>query len=302
MENEKRESHMKKATCATSETILGPGDRLGFETLQIRDVMQYGVWSIEGNEPVHKAIQLLLDKHISGLPVTEQGRLVGILSEKDVLRLLYERQYLPGIVSDYMNRTVVAFDIEDRFADIYRCLLDSTYRRVPILHRGKLAGLITRADLIRVYRQRFCAPACRPAAARSREDLLARDAMTHGLLTVPKKTSLGEVMDILATQHVTGLPVVDDGMHLEGMITEKDVIRCIGDPESPRSTVERHMTTNLVTFEPTAPLADVCKCLIEQNFRRVPIVSEGRLVGIVARADIIRAMSAVYKLSRTNPN
>jgi len=62
---------MKKATCATSETILGHGDRLGFETLQIRDVMQCGVWSIEGNEPVHKAIQLLLDKHISGLPVPE---------------------------------------------------------------------------------------------------------------------------------------------------------------------------------------------------------------------------------------
>lgn len=293
---------MRRATCTTQGTIVGPSGGAGFETLQTRDVMQCGVWSIDRNEPVHKAIQLLLEKHVSGLPVTEQGRLVGILSEKDVLRLLSEQEYLPGVVSDYMNETVVAFDIEDRFSDIFDCLVNSAYRRVPILHRGKLAGMITRADLIRVYRQRFCAATSRPATARSREDLLARDAMTHGLLTVRKDTSVGEVMDILATQHVTGLPVVDDGMRLEGMITEKDVIRCIGDPESPRSTVQSHMTTNLVTFEPTARLADVCECLIGQNFRRVPIVSDGRLVGIVARADIIRAMSAVYRLSGTRLN
>jgi CBS domain-containing protein len=227
---------------------------------------------------------------------------VGILSEKDVLRLLYEQEYLPGMVSDYMSGEIVTFDIEDDFSNIYDCLVKSTYRRVPILHQGRLAGMITRADLIRAYRERFRSPTSVPAMARSREEFLARDAMTHGLLTVRKDTPLYEVMDILATQHVTGLPVVDDSMHLEGMITEKDVIRCIGDPDAATSMVQDRMTTNVVTFEPTARLCEVCECLIRRNFRRVPILNDGRLVGIVARADIIRKMSAVFKYRATSGN
>lgn len=257
--------------------------------------MQYGVVSIDRDEPVHKAIQLLLDKRVSGLPVTERGGLVGILSEKDVLKLLYEQEYLPGLVGDYMSGQIVAFDIEDPFPDIYDCLMRNAYRRVPILHQGRLAGMITRADLIRVYRDRFASAKSAPISARSREEFLARDAMTHGLLTVQKDTPLHEVMDILSTGHVTGLPVVDDGMHLEGMITEKDVICCIADPNASGSTVRSHMTTDVVTFEPTTPLVQICECLIRQNFRRVPIVSNGRLVGIVARGDIIRKMAAVFK-------
>jgi len=257
--------------------------------------MQYGVVSIDRDEPVHKAIQLLLDKRVSGLPVTEQGSLVGILSEKDVLKLLYEQEYLPGLVGDYMSGQIVAFDIDDPFSDIYDCLMKNAYRRVPILHQGRLAGMITRADLIRVYRDRFGSATSAPVVARSREEFLARDAMTHGLLTVQRDTPLHDVMDILSTGHVTGLPVVDDGMRLEGMITEKDVIRCIADPGASKSTVQSHMTTNVVAFEPTTPLVQVCECLIRQNFRRVPIVSDGRLVGIVARGDIIRKMAAVFK-------
>lgn len=291
---------MRRTTSTAAETARPSSDRARFRSLPTRDVMQYGVVSIDMGEPVCKAIQLLLDKHISGLPVTNQGRLAGILSEKDVLKLLYEQEYLPGLVGDYMSRDIVTFDIESPFSDIYDCLTASVYRRVPILHQGRLAGMITRADLIRVYRERLHPPESVPVTPRLRKEFLAQDAMVHGLLTVRKETPLTEVMDILSTRHVTGLPVVDDAMRLEGMITEKDIIRCLGDREACLSTVRDHMTVDVVAFEPTAPLGDVCACLIRRNFRRVPIVRDGRLLGIVARADIIRKMSQVFKLAGAN--
>jgi CBS domain-containing protein len=278
-------------------TAVGAVD---YGALQAKDAMQYGVVSIGKDRPVSEAIRLLLDKRISGLAVADEGRVEGILSEKDVLRLLYEKEYLPGTVQDYMSTDVVTFDVEDNFAFVCRWLAKHDFRRVPILREGQLAGMITRADVIRVYRARCGSPRQAMPQARYRDQLLARDAMTHGLLTVGRDTPLCEAVDILCVQHVTGLPVVDEGMHLQGMITEKDVLRCIGDADALDSTVQDHMTDKVVAFEQDAPLSDVCECLIRNNFRRVPILSHGRLVGVLARADIIRKMTTVFKRSMTD--
>jgi CBS domain-containing protein len=262
--------------------------------------MQYGVVSIGKDRPVSEAIQLLLAKRISGLAVAEEGRLQGILSEKDVLKLLCEKDYLPGSVGDHMSTGVATFDVEDEFSSICQWLTEHDFRRVPVLREGLLAGMITRADIIRVYRARFGSAKGAVCQPRYREQLRARDAMTHGLLTVRRETSLGEAVDILCTHHVTGLPVVDEGMHLQGMITEKDVLRCMHDPDVLDSAVRDHMTTQVVTFDQDAPLAEVCECLIRNSFRRVPILSQDRLVGIVARADVIRKMTTVFKRSKTD--
>ena len=272
----------------------GEGDA---STPQTKDVMRYGVVSIGKDEPVGKAAKLLLEKQISGLPVTHEGRVAGMLSEKDILKLLYEKEYLPGCVGDYMTRTVVSFDIDDSFSDISECLVKSVYRRVPILREGKLAGVISRSDLIRIYKERFRPPTQRPTQGRYRDELLARDAMTHGLLTVLRDTPLYEVMDMLSTHQITGLPVVDQDMHLQGMITEKDVLNHIADTHALGSTAQDPMTDKVVTFDPTARLWDVCACLITHSFRRVPILSQGRLVGILSRTDVIRKMTAVFKCS-----
>jgi CBS domain-containing protein len=124
--------------------------------------------------------------------------------------------------------------------------------------------------------------------------------MTHGLLTVHRDTSLYEVMDMLATHHVTGLPIVDDGMHLQGMITEQDVLRALEDPRAIDSMAQDHMTEKVLAFDRKARLWDVCECLITHSFRRVPITHQGALVGIVSRADVIRKMTQVFKRSSTD--
>ena len=121
-----------------------PGTVEETEHLLARDVMQYGVLSIGRDEPVHKAIALLVEHEISALPVTQEKRLVGMLSEKDLLRLLYETEYLPGVVEDYMTSDVTSFDVETRLAVIHKQLIERPFRRVPILFRGRLAGMITR--------------------------------------------------------------------------------------------------------------------------------------------------------------
>ena len=119
--------------------------------LLARDVMVCGITSVECDAPLVEAASLMLQKKITGLPVVHQESLIGMLSDKDLLRNFSEVTYLPGRVEDYMTNKIVTFDVEDRFVDICRYLSGTSFRRVPILREQKLAGMITRSDLIRAF-------------------------------------------------------------------------------------------------------------------------------------------------------
>jgi CBS domain-containing protein len=264
------------------------------EGLLARDVMQVGVVSIDRKETVQKAVAMLIEHNISGLPVAYQGHLEGMLSEKDLLRLLYEGQYLPGLVEDYMTCHVTSFDVEDKVSMIYPHLTLHSFRRVPILYHSRLAGMVTRADLVRVLLERL-RPSCNATDSSGKSQLLAEDAMKAGLLTVFPDAPLYKAMDLIARHHVTGLPVVDEGMNLLGVITEKDILDSVSDQTALDVPVEVFMTRKVTTFGRRASLYDICACLIDNDFHRVPIVDGTRLVGIISRSDILKHRAAVFK-------
>ena len=271
-----------------------PGRTEGVERLLARDIMQCGVVSIDRKEPVQKAVMILIERHISGLPVTHEGHLDGMLSEKDMLRLLYESQYLPGLVEDYMTCGATTVDVETELAVIHQHLVERSFRRVPVLHEGRIAGIITRADLVRVYKDRLRPPTT-TSEAQGDAELLAEDAMRCGLLTVGPDASLYEAMDLIARHHVTGLPVVDGGMNLLGIFTEKDALEAVDHPGVIGATVETFMTREVVAFHRKASLDRICACLIDNGFHRVPILEGTRLVGIISRSDILRHRATVLK-------
>ena len=116
----------------------------------------------------------------------------------------------------------------------------------------------------------------------------ASSIMTKDVLTVSEGTPIHEAMRILVDNNVTGLPVVSEDMRLVGMISEKDMLNSLYNEHIQDALVKEVMTRDIVTFDENDDLADVCECLIENNFRRVPILSEGKLAGIVSRRDIIK--------------
>ena len=124
--------------------------------------------------------------------------------------------------------------------------------------------------------------------------VIAKDLMRTDLITVLKTATVSEVIDILAEKGITGLPVVEDDMTIIGLISEKDVLqvayRIIAhsyDPSTSSATVEKLMAKELVTFSPDDNLADICQCFLDRSIRRVPVVDDGKLVGVISRKDII---------------
>ena len=184
-----------------------------------------------------------------------------------------------------MTEGAISFDMKDSLYDICDCLANNVFRRVTILDKEKLTSVISRSDIVRVNKNKF-KPVDIPAEP-EKETIIAKDIMKPGLITVKRQTKVYRAMELLADYNITGLPVVDKDMHIEGIVSEKDILKILCDPDARPDSVEEIMTKKVVCFGKNDALLDICECLINNPFRRVMIVDDGVLVGIVSRADII---------------
>lgn len=115
-----------------------------------KDIMKTNVLAVALDADIYEAIRIMVANNVTGLPVIDDDRLlVGVVTEKDVLTLLYNIEDRPGQVADFMTSAVVAFEQDTDLVAIAESLCKNHFRRVPILDQGKLVGIVSRKDIIR---------------------------------------------------------------------------------------------------------------------------------------------------------
>lgn len=119
--------------------------------LKAKDIMTREVVSISRHTPAVQALKTLLDREITGMPVVEDDMtLAGVITEKDLLALFQEGQEAKDkTVEDYMTKPAVHFEEDEGICDIWRCLLEVTFRRVPVTRKGKVVGIVSRPDVLK---------------------------------------------------------------------------------------------------------------------------------------------------------
>jgi CBS domain-containing protein len=142
----------------------------------------------------------------------------------------------------------------------------------------------------------------------------ASDIMTHDVVTVRSDTPLAEVVRLMLAHRISGLPVVDGG-GLVGIVSEGDLLRrpetgatrarrrwlhllTCGETEA-ADYVKTHgivagevMTVDVVSIGETTPIGDIAEVLEAHGIKRVPVLRDGKLVGIVSRADLLRGLGS----------
>lgn len=119
------------------------------------------------------------------------------------------------------------------------------------------------------------------------------DVMTTEVIKVSPTTPIKEAAQLMFRHRVSGLPVVADDGHLDGIITEADFLRlevARGEAEEPKpiETVGEVMSSGVVTIGPEEGLAEAAKIMVVQDVKRLPVVDEEeRLLGIISRLDIV---------------
>ncbi len=138
----------------------------------------------------------------------------------------------------------------------------------------------------------------------------ASDVMTKDVIAVKGDADFHEAARLLSENKISGLPVVDEENHVIGIITEadilslagmkrghtfKDILRhVLGEPLPERKTGNRVgdiMTSPAIITKPDADIREVARILDEKRIKRLPVVDdEGKLIGIISRADIVRVI------------
>lgn len=134
--------------------------------------------------------------------------------------------------------------------------------------------------------------------------MLVREIMTIPAHSLTLGGSMEVAIQLLARAHVSALPVVDHDHRVVGIISEADVLRVhlapdprahlrpVAAPQDPwPTTLDEVMTPDPVTVLESADIADVGQLLADTGWKSVPVTQEGRLVGIVSRSDILRALT-----------
>jgi len=180
-------------------------------------------------------------------------------------------------------------------------------RLLPGVQRLAASGVITVDEVgIASYGER--------AVGKMRFDLQVRDVMTRDVRSVRSNATVRQSVEALLGQVFRALPVVDEAGHLVGLVSNGnlvdrgglgariDLLNVMGErdreqflkrlPDRPVSAV---MTADPVTTPPTATLAEVTRLLSERHQKRLPVVEpDGRLVGIISRADVLRAVAEAF--------
>jgi CBS domain-containing protein len=114
---------------------------------KIRDIMMADPITIRPDTPLHSAVELLIQNDVSGLPVVdEDGLIVGVLSDKDLMKVFYEPN--AQTVRTVMTRDPMTIAVDAPLVDVFDYLMTNDFRRVLIHDNHKLVGLISRADLM----------------------------------------------------------------------------------------------------------------------------------------------------------
>lgn len=147
---------------------------------------------------------------------------------------------------------------------------------------------------------------------------LAKDIMETAVITVSPETSIKELAEVLTRNKISGVPVVNSSGNLLGIVTEGDLLHKEISPSAPVSfapvfgglaslkdfqkyqedvkklsamTAEEIMTSKLYTVEANADIKEISQIMMNNNVNRVPVVEDGKLLGIVSRSDVIKTLA-----------
>ena len=154
--------------------------------------------------------------------------------------------------------------------------------------------------------------ACSHALKRLMQSVKARDIMTKKVICVYKQTSSREVAEVMAKNNVSGIPVIDDGEQVVGIISENDFLSRMGKKEIKsfmniitlcledkgclakpirNQNAEDIMTSPAITANEDTPVSDIVNLFADKKINRVPILSQDKkLVGIVSREDALQTV------------
>jgi CBS domain-containing protein len=121
----------------------------------VRDTMTTKPMSIESSQAIVDAARVMRDQDIGSLPVTDEGRLIGVITDRDiVVRVVSEGRSEAATVADALSRNPVTVKPDDDLDEALRLMARHQIRRLPVVEDDRLVGIVAQADVALVEREK----------------------------------------------------------------------------------------------------------------------------------------------------
>lgn len=251
--------------------------------------------TVDAGQSLDDAMEVM-DRHaIRHLPVLSGGRLVGVLTDREVLgatgwlpkrvhesRGPSETSGHPRRVEEVMRARVATVEPSTSLPDLMHRLLHGEQGCLAVVEDAALVGIVTETDLLRTYVEERAGP-----RGSGLEDPTAEAIMTVNPVTVGCDTSLGEAWRLCSEHNLHHLPVIEAGL-LVGILSDRDLRRARGQGRHADLTVDEIMTRKVLSGPRSMRASEVARILLENRISALSIAERGELRGIVTISDILR--------------
>jgi predicted transcriptional regulator len=262
----------------------------------VRDVMRKNVITVRPSDPLAVAAQTMVWMGLRHLPVMRDGRLVGIISERDLLRHRAEAkdpEPLANPVERAMRSPAHFIAPDASITEAAERMAANTIGCLPVVERGDLVGILTATDLLALHvRQAY-------SSSEVREPLpTAQELMTSNPISADRDEYVVNAIARMAMAGVRHLPIVDGRDRLIGMLSDRD-IRLRSDEfidgalrlRDQTLRVSALMRADVPTVKPDTRYGDLVAAFSDWRVSALAVVDEAQhLKGIVSYVDVLGAL------------
>jgi len=201
-----------------------------------------------------------------------------------------------GDILAIASKNIVTLPPTTNIMGTVKTMLKYGFRRVPIADAGtnRLVGIITSLDIVdflggglrhNIVKNRYKGN----LAAAINEDV--REIMKKDVVSLGVNDNISNAIKTMIEKNIGGIPIVDDDNVVVGIVSERDFVRTVADITTSKS-VNKYMSNKVVTASPDISVGEATRTMIEKGFRRIPIVKEDVLLGIVTASDVMRYLGS----------
>ena len=269
---------------------------------KVKDIMTCPVITIDKNRKLSDAITMMEKHKVSRLVVSNSKRLSGILTKKDITEHLGSSKHgkiVPSTlhVSTVATSNLITISEEDNLKTAAKLIIKHRISSLPVVREGDgdgdgdlernssrddIVGIITTTDLLKPLTD---------------SDVKLGEIMTKRVRRVSPTERVVHARRIMIDENISRLVVVEDG-NVRGVVTEKDTAKILFEF---RKATDRHqyarirnipvedvMTKDVFTLPPTSTAGEASRTMLDRRFSGIPIVEDGKLVGIVTKTDMAK--------------
>ncbi|MBI3592107.1 MAG: GGDEF domain-containing protein [Nitrospirae bacterium] len=229
----------------------------------------------------------LMNKNQKGVVVVLDGkRPVGILTERDLIEILFNEVDLDERADKYTRKTLITTKGDRTIGHALNLMLENNIRRMIVVDdENNFLGIITQKDMLRHLEEDFYRSTIRVKQILEKLRLL---------VSASPDNTLHEVLKRMFKNKISAVPIVEGGKAV-GIITEKDIIKLAGKRVSLEKNVSRYMSRPVITSGLETPLVAVVKVMNDSIIRRVVIEDKaGSAIGIVTIRDVLKSLEGDY--------